>query len=242
MNPYENSKLLGEYLLFHYGREEDLMPWEFGPRCGLNFPKRTVTELIDDSRLSQESRALDLGCAVGGSSFELAKICGFVLGIDFSSSFIGAANHLKEKGSMSFDFLVEGNCYNKGQAEVEPTAGKIEFQTGDACKLPDDLGTFDLVHAANLVCRLQEPSQLLDRLPSLIHPGGQLLLATPFTWLEEFTPVENWIGSGNSEENLQRLLSPHFVLEKTKELPFIIREHRRKFQFSVSLGTRWKRV
>ena len=97
MNPYENSKLLGEYLLFHYGREEDLMPWEFGPRCGLNFPKRTVTELIDDSRLSQESRALDLGCAVGGSSFELAKICGFVLGIDFSSSFIGAANHLKEK-------------------------------------------------------------------------------------------------------------------------------------------------
>ena len=36
---------------------------------------------------------------------------------------------------MSFDFLVEGNCYNKGQAEVEPTAGKIEFRTGDACKL-----------------------------------------------------------------------------------------------------------
>ena len=67
-------------------------------------------------------------------------------------------------------------------------------------------------------------------------------MATPFTWLEEFTPVENWIGSGNSEENLQRLLSPHFDLEKTKELPFIIREHRRKFQFSVSLGTRWKRV
>ena len=60
--------------------------------------------------------------------------------MDFSSSFfIGAANHLKEKGSMSFDFLVEGNCYNKGQAEVEPIRRKNRVSTGDACKLPDDL-------------------------------------------------------------------------------------------------------
>jgi len=127
-------------------------------------------------------------------------------------------------------------------AEVEVPSGRIEFKTGDACNLPDNLGSFDLIHAANLICRLPNPDRLFDRLPSLVNKGGQLVLATPFTWLEEFTPVENWIGSGNSKEKLQEKLNPNFVLEESKDLPFVIREHRRKFQFSVSLGTRWRRV
>ena len=50
------------------------------------------------------------------------------------------------------------------------------------------------------------------------------------------------IRSGNSEEGLARALSPFFELEERKELPFVIREHRRKFQFSMSLGSRWRRL
>ncbi len=241
MNPYENSKLLGEYLLFHYGKEEDLMPWDFGPKGGLHFSKRTVCELVDASNLHSEARALDLGCAVGGSSFELAKICNYVLGIDYSKSFVDAANKLLNHGSLEYRFLEEGNAYAEGIAEIEATSAKIEFKTGDACNLPDDLGSFDLIHAANLICRLQKPDLLIDRLPSLVKKGGQLVLATPFTWLEEFTPVESWVGSGNSEEMLHDKLKANFILEESKNLPFVIREHRRKFQFSVSLGTRWRR-
>ena len=51
---------------------------------------------------------------------------------------------------------------------------------------------FDRVHAANLLCRLPEPKLLLGRLPSLVNPGGELVLATPCTWLEEFTPPQHW--------------------------------------------------
>jgi hypothetical protein len=36
-------------------------------------------------------------------------------------------------------------------------------------------------------------------------------------------------------------LSPHFVLELRLDMPFLIREHARKFQWSVALGTRWRR-
>ena len=50
-NPYEDAKLLGEYLLFHYGADQDVMPWDFGPRSGLHFPRRTVEELIDHQKL-----------------------------------------------------------------------------------------------------------------------------------------------------------------------------------------------
>ena len=116
------------------------------------------------------------------------------------------------------------------------------FEIGDACSLSPSLGYFDVVHAANLLCRLPDPNLLLNRLPDLVKPGGQLLLATPFTWLEEFTARENWLGSGDSEEELTRILSPDFELEEKREMPFVIREHRRKFQYSVAFGTRWRRL
>ena len=241
-NPYEDDKLLGEYLLFHYGPDIDVMPWDFGPQNGLQFPRRTIEELVDHAKLPEDSCALDMGCAVGGSSFELSKICQRVLGIDYSKSFIDAANSLKNRGSMAYRFPVEGGHYADGVAQIDPGPGEVEFEVGDACDLPQNLGSFDLVHAANLICRLPDPLLFLDRLPGLVKEGGQLLLATPFTWLEEFTPPKNWLGSGDSEQKLKELLSPNFILEERKDLPFVIREHRRKFQFSVSLGTRWLRV
>ena len=108
--------------------------------------------------------------------------------------------------------------------------------------LSSSLKGYDLVHAANLICRLPEPKKFLDRLPSLVKQGGSLILATPFTWLEEYTPRNKWIGSGDSKEKLEELLGPQFKLEYEEDLPFLIREHRRKFQYSVSWGTRWKRL
>ena len=84
-NPYESPTLLNEYLLFHYGSADEVLPWAFGPREALHFPVRTVTDLTDNS---PRARALDLGCAVGRSSFELSRFCAEVTGIDFSRAFI----------------------------------------------------------------------------------------------------------------------------------------------------------
>ncbi len=242
-NPYETSELLGEYMLFHYGSDEDVMPWANGPKEGVGFAERTVSELIDPATLGTEACGLDVGCAVGRSTFELTRFCSRVKGVDLSSSFIEAANRLVEQGRHEYGFLEEGDLFRKAMAIVSPDQrAKAEFEVADACDLPPGLGSFEVVHAANLLCRLPKPDLFLNNLPNLVKPGGQLLLATPFTWLEKFTPRENWLGSGDSEEALTRALSPFFELEKRKELPFVIREHRRKFQFSVSLGLRWRRL
>ena len=82
---------------------------------------------------------------------------------------------------------------------------------------------------------------LLARLPDLIVPGGQLILTTPFTWLEEFTPRENWLNGEKSALAVKKVLESAFDLELEKNLPFLIREHRRKFQYTVALGMRWRR-
>ena len=86
---------------------------------------------------------------------------------------------------------------------------------------------------------------LLSRLPSLVVPGGQLIITSPYTWDEEFTPSENWVGatvnSPDPFEALEAKLSDAFRLKRRKDLPFLIREHARKFQWSVAEATVWIR-
>lgn len=242
VNPYESSKLLGEYLLFHYGKDEEVLPWPNGPTDALGFTHRTVESLMDSLPFDKDSKALDVGCAVGSSSFVLGKYFGKVLGIDYSKSFIDAAIQLATGKSLDYSYLIEGDRYVNTTAETTSPIGEISFQVGDATDLPKELSGFDLVHAANLICRLPRPQSFIDRLPSLVREGGQLILATPFTWLEEFTPKVNWIGgTEDSKKKLEDVLSPWFTLEYQEDLPFLIREHQRKFQYSVSWGTRWRR-
>lgn len=245
-NIYESGRLVREYLLFHYGSAEDILPYPAGPHDALDFAVRCVDELIDPSIIPSGARALDIGCAVGRSSFQLARVCSEVVGLDYSASFIAAAERVRVEGEMEFMHAVEGErtaaAVARRPAGVD--ASRVLFAAGDAMALPEDLGTFDVVLAANLLCRLPDPLVFLDRLPGLVKPGGQLLMTTPFTWLEEFTPREKWIGGRDGSagaEELEGLLGPDFELRFAKDLPFLIREHARKFQWSVAWGTRWVR-
>ena len=240
MNIYETRKLLDEYLLFHHGQPDEVLPWAFGPKEALGFAVRTVSELYDPAR--PVARALDLGCAVGRSSFELAALSAEVIGIDFSNAFIEAARELQRTGHLHYERLDEAAASTQLTAEVPPSLprNRVHFETGDAMNLRADLGSFDLVHAANLLCRLTDPEKLIERLPSLVRTGGQLLLATPCTWLEEFTPHGNW-PTGSTREWLAEKLSEYFTCDLQLDMPFLIREHARKFQWSVALGTRWIR-
>jgi len=238
-NLYETQRLTDEYLLFHYGQDHEILPWENGPVSALHFPVRTVTELIPDMA---PVRALDIGCATGRSAFELSKMCQEVLAVDYSHAFINAASALRTKGELGYQITREGHLTEPLTAHLPLNihAGRVTFQQGDAMNLPPDLGTFDLVHAANLICRLTEPLRFLSRLPSLIRPGGYLLLTTPCTWLADFTPPDLW-PQGSTLEWLKQILAPGFHLTAQKDLPFLIREHARKFQWSVALGTVWQR-
>ena len=245
-NIYESDRLVREYLLFHYGGAEEILPWSGGPRDATGFAVRLVEDLLDVAALPQNARALDVGCAVGRSSFELARHCREVTGIDYSRNFVAAATKVGKEGSLAYDYVVEGGRTARALACLADgvDASRVVFEVGDAMALREDLGSFDVVLAANLLCRLPDPRVFLARVPDLVKPGGQLLLTTPFTWLEEYTPRENWIGGrgvASSADLLTELLSPHFELRFAKDLPFLIREHARKYQWSVAWGTRWVR-
>ena len=249
-NPYESERILREYLLFHYGSAQEVADYPWAPVDALEYPVRCVTQCVDVSALGANSRALDLGCAVGRSSFELARWCGEVIGIDYSASFIAAAEVIRACGSLECEALEEGELLKPFKAAlpdfIEPA--RVRFEQGDAMALRDGLGKFDVVLMANLIDRLREPKRCLASLAGLVSPGGQLVITSPYTWMEEYTPRENWIGGRLEEgmplrtlDGLRRCLEPDFELAESRDLPFLIREHARKFQWSVAQGTRWVR-
>ncbi|MGJ3241395.1 MAG: putative 4-mercaptohistidine N1-methyltransferase [Opitutales bacterium] len=244
---YETETLLQEYLLFHYGTAREILPWPFGPKEALDYPVRCVTECVDPAPLGPDSRALDIGCATGRSSFELARHCGEVIAIDYSGVFIGAGSRIAAEGRLPYRYRVEGERFAEAEARlpegVDPN--RVHFEQGDAMALRDDLGVFDVVLAANLICRLAEPRKFLRRLPELVKPGGQLVINTPFTWMTDYTPADNWIGahpeSGESLKALKAELTDDFAVTGTANMPFLIREHSRKYQWSVAQSVRWVR-
>lgn len=251
MNIYETDKLLAEYLLFHYGVAAEILPSaSAGMEAALFYPVRCVTECVDVSALPAQARALDLGCAVGRSTFELARHCTEAIGIDFSHRFVEAAAAIAADGALSYARTDEGALTTPlvAQMPVGVAPERVAFEQGDAMALRADLGTFDVVLMANLIDRLRAPLRCLERLPALVKPGGQLIITSPYTWLEEFTPRANWLGGFERDgrhmttrESLLQQLAPHFELVAMKDLPFLIREHARKFQWSAAEATIWRR-
>src|SRR3989442_1755835 len=118
MSFYETDRALAEYLLLHYGAPGQVLPYAFGPSDAIQFPVRCIDECLEPWRLPPHAVALDLGCAVGRSSFELARHCERVLGLDHSERFIATARALQERGLGEFTYVEEGELTLRATAFV----------------------------------------------------------------------------------------------------------------------------
>lgn len=94
------------------------------------------------------------------------------------------------------------------------------------------LFTYDLILAANLIDRLYDPKKFLETIHERLNLGGVLVISSPYTWLEEFTKKQNWLGGIRRAgepymtlDALRDLLGAHFVMLGTpQDVEFIIRE------------------
>jgi 5-histidylcysteine sulfoxide synthase/putative 4-mercaptohistidine N1-methyltranferase len=244
-NVYETDEQISQYCEFHYGDEY------YGVK---NFPKNSVEVLTPYLKDIKRSKALDLGCSVGRSSFELAKHFDEVLGIDFSANFINVGVKLKKYDSLTFKVTTEGDLFDEKTVSLKDFAldeikEKVTFMQGDACNLKDLYVGYDLIFCSNLIDRLYYPQKFLDDIPNRVNKDGLLVLLSPYTWLEEYTPKQNWLGGflkDNKEvktlDTLKENLKDRFELLNTINVPFVIKETNRKFQHSLSQMSIWKRV
>jgi len=245
MSNYETDKMLSEYAEFHYGDSY------FGVA---NFPKALADIAIDAMAGKPALKALDIGCAVGRCSFELARHFDQVTGIDFSARLINLGVKLAEQGAARYSIVDEGELmfFHERRLEelgLEDVCDKVEFYQGDACNLKPILTGYDLVLAANLIDRLYDPALFLRTIYERINPGGILLIASPYTWLEEHTKKQDWLGGYKKDgenyttlDGLKAALGAKFdLLRDPQQVPFVIRETSRKFQHSLSDVTLWVR-
>lgn len=248
---YETDFLMSQYLSLHFGPLEiafaDFLA-EIGILAdGLDFPKK-CGDLVMSWAAKQGAatgRALDLGCAVGRSTFELARAYGEVIGIDLSQTFIDMANKMKDDGQVGYELKVEGEITQQLVAQLDSSidVARVTFQQGDACALPAGLGTFDAVLAANLLCRVPDPHACLAGIADALNPGGVLVLTSPFTWMEDYTAKFKWVGGRVGEDGKPLRCADALkaamgelgftVLEEGK-IPLVIRETVRKYQLILA--------
>ncbi|CAI2032140.1 MULTISPECIES: 5-histidylcysteine sulfoxide synthase [Serratia] len=244
VNPYETDTLVSQYLDFQYGKSY------FGVD---NYA--CVLVAIAEKFCEKRQRALDIGCATGRASFELARSFEQVTGLDYSARFIDVALSLAAGEELRYLIKEEGELMEYCHVRLSDVglsaelAAKVRFSQGDACNLKLQREPYDLVLASNLIDRLREPKRFLHDVVTMICPGGILMISSPYTWLEEFTPKENWLGGvrENGEaltphQALQRLLSSDFEeVQPPMDVPFVIRETARKYQHTVAQLTVWRK-
>ena len=242
---YESDRLLTEYAEFHYGDS-----W-FGVA---NFPKTMAALALDAMAGKKTGKALDLGCACCRASFELARQFDEVEGVDFSANFIRLGVEMAEQGAIRYSLTEEGELVSYHtrtlkELDLEDTAAKVAFYQGDACNLKPQYSGYDLVLAANLIDRLYRPRRFLECIHDRINEGGLLIIASPYTWLEEHTPKEEWLGGFKKDgenhrtlDGIRECLGEHFrMVGEPRKVPFVIRETEHKFQHTLSEVTVWER-
>ncbi|MDD5285085.1 MAG: 5-histidylcysteine sulfoxide synthase [Desulfuromonadaceae bacterium] len=241
---YESDALAAQYCDAHYG------PGYFRET---NFPAACAGICLELMSGREKGHALDLGCAVGRSAFELAK-GGFqkVTGLDFSTRFFRLASRMQEEGYLRYTLTEEGEVLSfreiaLSELGLEGTRERVQFFQADVCNLPDKFTGYDLILAANLIDRLYSPRRFLSTIHERMNPDGLLVIASPYSWSEEFTRKEEWLGGYReagepvwSLDGLKKTLAPHLrLLGEPLEVPFVIRETRRKFQHSIAELTVW---
>ncbi len=245
---YESDKAVSEYLLFHYGSESDLLLNQMGPKDALGFARRSG--LLHEGQPITRNRALDLGCAVGAASHALSEAFSEVVGIDFSHALIEAAQRISNAREATIEITTEGDLTRCVPVSIPDSSQPehITFSQGDAMNLNPELGKFDFILMANLIDRLPDPRKCLQSIHSFAAENGVLAITSPYTWLEEYTPKSKWLGgyeeSGigvRTADQLERILAPHFQKIDSQNLPFLIREHDRKNQYSIAHATLWRK-
>jgi len=247
MNLYEMDDMVSQYIEFHYGDEYFNVP---------NFPVACIEHCMNAAKGLATGKALDLGCATGRSSFELAKHYDHVDALDFSARLIQAPTELQSSGLQRYAIQDEGDIVSfkeisLAQFGYEAIKDKVNFMQGDACNLPEKFSGYDMVFAGNLIDRLYDPQQFLDLIKGRINPGGLLVITSPYTWLESFTEKDKWLGGFKADtgenfttlEGIQQALQPEFEQHQAPiDVPFVIRETRRKHQHTVAELSVWRKL
>ncbi len=238
-NKYETPKVVSSYLWSHYGDGLNDSEWIDAYRGWVN--------LIEDC----EGPSLDIGCATGRFTFEMTAKSSFSVGIDLSFSFIRTSRRLMQERSVTFELIEEGEITTPVEI-ILPNHLKtenLEFVVADAMRLPLRRELFECVASLNIIDKLPNPLLHLEEMSRVAKSTkAQFLLSDPYSWSEEVTDSNNWLGGkkqgefrGFGEDNVAKLIegwgnkiSPTWKITHKGIQLWKIRNHRNHYEFIKS--------
>jgi len=183
---------------------------------------------------------LDIGCASGRSSFELAAHfrC-LTLGLDLNFSLLRFAQQLLIDGKASYPRKHLGVIYHRHNVEFSRDHSElVDFWAADATALPLPPASSSLCGAYNVLDAVNSPRHLLHSLARQLKQNGTLLLTTPYDWSGN-TPMQNWLGGqaqydeqiGDSPQLLRQIMQQagFDILAEKDNLAWQLRLHSRQF-------------
>jgi len=143
---YTTDSIIAQYC--HFGWGENALAVE-------NYPAKCASIALEYMKDKPRKKAFDIGCAIGRSTFELARGFDEVIGVDFSARFIQEAEVLKQNAVLRYTMPTEGELESFHEVklssfDLEGMCDKVEFWQADACNLKPIFKEFDLIFAVIL--------------------------------------------------------------------------------------------
>jgi putative 4-mercaptohistidine N1-methyltranferase len=244
--------LFRNFITGQYAPPEELALYPFTPKELIEFHRKCADVCIKHKQEGVESRAMEVGCAAGRTSFELSRGFDSVLGVDISQAFVDKCNEIKRMGQTEYWLPGEGELGETKIAHLPPeiNSSRVEFKVGDGCNLPAlSPGPLGCIITCNTLCRVPDPAKLLEQARDLLVPGGTLVLVESYTWTEETTPKDKWLGGYKDKEGkevdtfeaLKAVLLPDFQLEEECVLQCVSRDAPRLFFWFLDHATVWRK-
>jgi SAM-dependent methyltransferase/uncharacterized protein YbaR (Trm112 family) len=189
--------------------------------------------------------ALDAGCAVGRTAFELAarRPGELVLGVDTHLAMLRVASRILRQGVVRYPRRRVGLVYDRREFAVTlPGADRVDLWCCDATALPFPPATFALAASLHVVDCISSPVGHLAALGRALRPGGAAVIAAPYDWSLGATPLESWLGghsqraphAGASEAALRNVLTGEHarrvgleLVAEREDVPWAVRMHAR---------------
>lgn len=209
-------------------------------------------KLIPEAALK---KVLDINCDTGRLAFELSKDFAQVTALDSSARFIKMAIQMQEKGNIRYIMKNEGKLvhyqekllksYNISHEEAQ----KIQFMQTDAANIKSIYSGYDLIIATGLLEELYDPKKFLLEAHKRINDKGLLIIGSSYDWNVKTTKEENWLGGFKKDgepvysfEGVSEVLTPHFSLVETHDIPKAYRLSSRKYEVQqMEIGVWQKR-
>lgn len=243
---YENDPDVVPFCELHWG------PDYFGVE---NFPERLAQLCLDRMTDQRRGAALEVGCKVGRTVFELAAGFDKVLGLDPTARTIRIGVEMLEKGYTQWEIQKEGEILDFRQTQLsslglDASRSKVEFMQADLSNMKERYRGYDLILVTNLLERTYDPAKFLETVYERLNDGGTLVIATTADWRTEHTPRDKWLGgfkdaTGENRttlDGLQQILGKSFGLEGDPvDLPMVFRENARRFVQQTSQVSVWRK-